>query len=609
MAILHLEVNNQILTASCDIGKIVENSIEYLEFDLKCSPDWDGFTKQVIFTYNGEDITAPDNFVPPPVLHAPGFSVSVNGLILSDETDASSGDNISSETNKKITKRITTSPIRVNVYPSGALNGTVVPEEELDSDWLTDIQNTVNSAKNIANNANTNAANAVNIANEAESIAQIAETNSQSAVNTANEAKISATTAETNSENAVNIANDVNTKVTEAIDQIPNNYANALRGYASGKTISFNDVSPIEHKVKVKINTNGKNLLNPNSALEIIGSYLGIRLLKKNFPSTLSISLKDGATVPSGVSFGMIYYSIEDTRAQALWLLENGTVKRNSCSTNQVLQNVSLENLDSIVVGIYPATQEAWDAVFNALNVQLEKGDIATDYEPYIDPTSVMVTGCGKNILGFTDTFLKTGHGLTINYDANEQIFTINSTPTEGKFSINFGSHLFDKFSLPIGTNVALSIEHISGTLSAEKDTNVFFLGNSDSPAPPANEIENWISVPLPASGRKTLVSTANKQYFTNAWVYIGKDYNVTFDNYKFKVQLEIGTEATDYKEFIGTKYTPTTNETVDVLSLAPTMTLLTNTGGVIIDCEYNRDTNKVIENLANAIISLGGNI
>jgi hypothetical protein len=38
-------------------------------------------------------------------------------------------------------------------------------------------------------------------------------------------------------------------------------------------------------------------------------------------------------------------------------------------------------------------------------------------------------------------------------------------------------------------------------------------------------------------------------------------------------------------------------------------MTLYTDTEGVTIDCEYKKDTNKVIENLVNAVIALGGNL
>ena len=83
-------------------------------------------------------------------------------------------------------------------------------------------------------------------------------------------------------------------------------------------------------------------------------------------------------------------------------------------------------------------------------------------------------------------------------------------------------------------------------------------------------------------------------------------DY-VTIEN----LQVEIGDKVTgweDYKESV--TYTPNTDGTVEgVTSLSPVTTLMTDTAGAIIEAEYNKDTNKVIESLVNAIISLGGNV
>ena len=45
------------------------------------------------------------------------------------------------------------------------------------------------------------------------------------------------------------------------------------------------------------------------------------------------------------------------------------------------------------------------------------------------------------------------------------------------------------------------------------------------------------------------------------------------------------------------------------VTALYPVTTLTTDTQGIIIDCEYNRDINKAYEEITNAIISLGGNV
>ena len=76
-------------------------------------------------------------------------------------------------------------------------------------------------------------------------------------------------------------------------------------------------------------------------------------------------------------------------------------------------------------------------------------------------------------------------------------------------------------------------------------------------------------------------------------------------------LQIQLGDASSDYEPYIEpTEYTPNTDGTVDgVESLYPNTTLMTDTDGVIIDCEYNRDINKAFAELQAAIISLGGNV
>lgn len=60
------------------------------------------------------------------------------------------------------------------------------------------------------------------------------------------------------------------------------------------------------------------------------------------------------------------------------------------------------------------------------------------------------------------------------------------------------------------------------------------------------------------------------------------------------KIQLEVGSAATEYEPYNSTEYLPNADGTVDdVTSLYPVTKLMTDTDGVIIDCEYNKDINK----------------
>ncbi len=76
-------------------------------------------------------------------------------------------------------------------------------------------------------------------------------------------------------------------------------------------------------------------------------------------------------------------------------------------------------------------------------------------------------------------------------------------------------------------------------------------------------------------------------------------------------IQLELGNTKTEYEQGTPmTVFTPNADGVVeDIRSISPTMTLTTDKEGVIIDLEYNKDLNKVIEEITSAIISLGGNV
>lgn len=76
-------------------------------------------------------------------------------------------------------------------------------------------------------------------------------------------------------------------------------------------------------------------------------------------------------------------------------------------------------------------------------------------------------------------------------------------------------------------------------------------------------------------------------------------------------ILLEVGESVTDYEPYKEeTEHTPSSDGAISgITSLSPSMTILTDTEDVTIECEYNRDTNKVIESLIKAIEDLGGTV
>lgn len=89
------------------------------------------------------------------------------------------------------------------------------------------------------------------------------------------------------------------------------------------------------------------------------------------------------------------------------------------------------------------------------------------------------------------------------------------------------------------------------------------------------------------------------------------QNVNLAWESFqKYNIQLESGESETEYEEYVATTYTANADGTVDgVTSVYPTTTLLTDNSDITINMEYNKDINKVIAELQQAIISLGGNI
>lgn len=172
-------------------------------------------------------------------------------------------------------------------------------------------------------------------------------------------------------------------------------YTNKGTGtFIKGKSI-LSPNTPVEVE---SVGDKTKNLINPNATLtSIVSTYLGIDAMKYvNQNVTLSISLKEGKSVPEGVYFGVPYKLDGITAPQALWLVNNGEIKYTTFNLKQV------GSATAMGIGVYPATQANWDKIFDAFNVQLEFGTTKTDYEPYGYKIPVKVSG--KNLFN-VDTY------------------------------------------------------------------------------------------------------------------------------------------------------------------------------------------------------------
>ena len=385
-------------------------------------------------------------------------------------------------------------------------------------------------------------------------------------------------------------------EVKETESNYRNLYANALKGSVSGEVIRIDDVMPFEHTANIK--AHGKNLI-PYPYSDTTKTVNGITYTDNGDGSiTANGTATDNAVFyftnvgdnfyidgkvslsgcPRGGSVGGTGYSIRLNHyvdgKETSGIVDTGEGKTgefNNALTRVyfvVLAGGTVENL--------------------VIRPMLEYGETVTEYAPYVDPTTVTVTRCGANILPLT----------TFTFTPN----TSTATFTNGVLTVTgyIAAHRVSATGL-IGKTLTISCESSrsgekGGGLAIEfRDaTNTRISGVYKQ-----NELSPTFTFTVPKN-------TANIVVFFYA---SGSAEDTGTATYK-KIQLEHSTIATAYEAYKEIEpYTPNADGTCEVVSLSPTMTLYADTEGVTIDCEYKKDTNKVIENLVNAVIALGGNL
>ena len=203
----------------------------------------------------------------------------------------------------------------------------------------------------------------------------------------------------------------------------------------------------------------------------------------------------------------------------------------------------------------------------------------------------------GKNQIDFS-RFKEsaTSNGITLSYIPEEDCFCLHGTQSGEPSACGVADYptAYNTKGV-VGQYYTLSFEHISGTVDDNgsfQDVN-FFVGSQNTPLDEG--ARNWMRVCFTAEEDefKKPKSILTKQYIGGFWTYMRN--GVSFDNYKFRVQLELGetpTKPEPYKKPI--TYPINADGTVEgvVTSIYPTTTLMVDTEGVTLDVEYNRDIN-----------------
>lgn len=431
---------------------------------------------------------------------------------------------------------------------------------------------------------------------------------------TGGDAVVNIKDAENKAIDAIKVA--ANAKTQETLDSIPDDYAtldanvteykakvdslaNAIKGTVSGAIVRADDVSPVEHTMGVRAQS--KNM--------IPYPYYYGNETKQGVEMTVS---EDGTITFNGVATGDASFRlIQNKPIPVCGKYTVSGCDGGSIDTYYLQPFVNGFGVSALHDG--SKTYE-WDGELTSLvlffksgtvfenkqfKIQLERGSTATEYTPYVDPASVTVTRCGKNFWHSRGvTFPRTVSGVTVDYDADTQIYTFNGTSTSPG----------DIYTVPNGDNImhigagetwTLRVEVMGGTVDG-----VATSAGKISPLVNNTEYNNTIHAnaeSLYVTKQYTESADITKMYF---YVYAS---GVVFDNFKVRVQFEQNDRPTSFELFKElTPHTPTTDGTVlGVTSLSPTMTLSVDTDGALVECEYNRDTNAVITDLYEKIAAL----
>ena len=382
-------------------------------------------------------------------------------------------------------------------------------------------------------------------------------------------------------------------------------YANALKGAAGGTVVRMDDVSPLEHAVPVTVRV--KNLFDYkawvawcNSGIGSTGvedaTYLGedcfsyLLWRESGTPFFTDIKFKENTQYTFTVEWAFSETSVLNPTISAPMLVfyTDGTYSyagTESSDQTQFKKNTFVSASGKTISHLSLSRYAKTCTIYVKKNMQIEEGVTATGYTPYVAPSSVRLLAHGKNLVD-PAAYAKASDSTAVDGD----IFTT-------KFETS-GAYVNAPWSKPI-TNPPGTYTVTFVPVSDRACANIIVYAADDGAV-----ITSMGSAGL--NNRTSLTFTVNERFY----VSLGGPIKENQGTHSYKLQLEVGTTATEYEPYkTSGEYTPAEDGTCEVTSIAPTMTLTTDTEGAVVDCEYNRDINKAFEQFAQAILSMGGNI
>lgn len=353
----------------------------------------------------------------------------------------------------------------------------------------------------------------------------------------------------------------VSEKLLQVAENVPKVYhagqmnvvenAECLKGTISDTAMLLDDVSPVTHEMGVKVR--GKNLFNKSIPYEDYtagkGGYKSLSIyVGSGFSVTVSLLQK------YDIGLGGYFYCVTAGSPQ-MWLYGNNNAGLCAKSVTMISKNgyISLN-----------MTVEAYNNFKDEIMVEI--GSTATAYTPYVpDLTTVTVSRYGKNL-----TNEKAVSPIVINEDGLIRYGWNLGILPQGNYTLSvYGNYSISKpISYKIITNGVYS--------------NYVVLTNVAKP------------LTIALNGSQELI------------VYLFQGITELYDNVTLQLEKGVGTEYEPYIE--PTSYPVAADGTVEgVTPIYPNTTLMTDTEGVIIDCNYYKDIDKAYNKLSAEIALSGG--
>lgn len=348
---------------------------------------------------------------------------------------------------------------------------------------------------------------------------------------------------------------------TEITNEMPYT-AESVKTRVSGTTIRVDDVLNIKHGLDVQLVC--KNLFNIN----IIGSLGSSSYVTNNGDGTLSVDCSKSRPVAISETLGMLAPS-----------LKVGEIYTLSATSTDIYKYIYLHAAKTLWAfgKSLTITQEMLDSkvyfyaelgtIATVSDIQIEVGSTATPFEPYIKLDEVSVSRYGKNLFDISVVETSTGSGITNNQDGT--LTTVGGTILH----IPAGSPSLQTLcpGLKVGDVATLS------AVSPSNAPQYFYLIG-------AKQIWKF--------GEEITITQEmldGSIYIYNSKLKDGTYPSTTISN----IQVELGSTATAYEPYKSPQTVTATasGKVSGLLSVSPTMTLISDNNIVTLECAYFPET------------------